>query len=109
MNGPSGSRKPTSASMTYTFIGDMPETNNNIELFDGDSAKESCRTQRRHIRPENIARKLFFPITEQGAALKEKTVSISAAILSCIDLPEEELMQPKGLLSKTLIRMEART
>ena len=61
------------------------------------------------IRPENNERKLFLSLTEQGEALKEKAVSVPAAMRGCIDLPDEELMQLKQLLDKALLRMEAHT
>ena len=61
------------------------------------------------IRPENNERKLFLSLTEQGEALKEKAVSVPAAMRGCIDLPDEELMQLKWLLDKALLRMEAHT
>ncbi len=39
--------------------------------------------------------------------MKEKAVSIPAAMRGCIDFPEEELMQLKYLLDKTRLRMES--
>ena len=57
------------------------------------------------VRPEENERKLFISLTEEGEALKEKALSVPQAMRSCIDLPEEELLELKRLLEKALGRM----
>ncbi len=57
------------------------------------------------IRPDNNERKLLVSLTGEGAALKEKALSVPGLIQGCIRLPEEELVQLKYLLKKMLAVM----
>ncbi len=53
-------------------------------------------------------RKLFLSLTDAGAALKEKALAVPCAMRECIALTEEEMIQLKHLLDKTLNGMEAK-
>ena len=57
------------------------------------------------IRPNHNERKLLLSLTEEGKALKDKAISVPAAMQGCIDLPEDELRQLKYLLDKAMARM----
>ena len=57
-------------------------------------------------RPENNERRLSIKLTDAGEALKEKAAKVPAQIATCIDLPDDEMMQMKLLLEKTLNKME---
>ena len=61
------------------------------------------------VRLAGNERKLFLSLTEEGEKLKDKAADVPEAMRGCIDLPEEELLQPKQLLDKALIRMETHT
>ncbi|MBR1918963.1 MAG: MarR family transcriptional regulator [Spirochaetales bacterium] len=60
------------------------------------------------VRPDSNERKLFISLTEAGEALKERAIDVPQAMMGCIDLPQEELLQLKRLLDKALLSMEAR-
>jgi DNA-binding MarR family transcriptional regulator len=57
------------------------------------------------VRPDNNERKLILSLTETGNALKDKAVEVPEAMRSCINLPDEELLQLKQLLDKALSQM----
>ncbi|MBQ6257512.1 MAG: MarR family transcriptional regulator [Clostridia bacterium] len=58
------------------------------------------------IRPENNERKLFLALTPEGDKLKEKALSVPAAMMGCIQMPKEELLLLRELLNKALRSME---
>ena len=60
----------------------------------------------RRARPESNERKLFLSLTPAGEALREKALSVPAAMKGCIRLATEELLQLRELLNKALRSME---
>jgi DNA-binding MarR family transcriptional regulator len=60
------------------------------------------------IRPENNERKLFLNLTPDGAALRQKALSVPSAMMGCIQMPKEELLLLRELLNKALRSMETR-
>ncbi len=60
------------------------------------------------IRPENNERKLLLRLTPDGEKLKQKALSVPAAMQACIQLPKEELLKLRELLNKALRSMETR-
>lgn len=56
-------------------------------------------------RLENNERRLLISLTEEGAALKEKALTVPTAMQGCIDLDKQELNQLKHLLDKALSNM----
>ena len=60
------------------------------------------------IRPENNERKLFLSLTPEGAALRQKALSVPSAMMGCIPMPKEELLLLRELLNKALRSMETR-
>ncbi|MBO5544350.1 MAG: MarR family transcriptional regulator [Oscillospiraceae bacterium] len=58
------------------------------------------------VRLESNERKLFLSLTEQGQALREKAMAVSAAMQGCLDLEAEEMLLLKKLLDKALTRMD---
>ena len=62
----------------------------------------------KRIRPENNERKLFLNLTPDGEALKQKALSVPAAMMGCIQMPKEELLLLRELLNKALRSMEMR-
>lgn len=57
------------------------------------------------IKPGNHERKLFVTLTQEGAALQEKALTVPCTMQDCLDLPPEEMDQLKGLLEKALASM----
>ena len=58
------------------------------------------------VRPESNERKLFLSLTEQGQALREKALTVPAAMQGCLNLEPEEMLLLKKLLDKALTRMD---
>ena len=58
------------------------------------------------VRPESNERKLFLSLTEQGQALREKALTVPAAMQGCLALEPEEMLLLKKLLDKALVRMD---
>ena len=54
------------------------------------------------LRKEENERKLYLVLTEEGAALREKALSVPDAMQGCLPLSAEELLQLKTLLDKAL-------
>ena len=58
------------------------------------------------IRPESNERKLFLKLTAGGEALKQKALSVPAAMRGCLQMQEEELLLLRELLNRALQSME---
>ena len=57
-------------------------------------------------RLDSNERKLYVSLTEAGQALREKALAVPEAMVNCIPLPTEELIQLQALLKKALARMD---
>ena len=60
------------------------------------------------LRPESNERKLLIRLTSEGEALKQKALTVPAAMQACIQMPKEELLLLRELLNKALRSMEMR-
>lgn len=60
------------------------------------------------LRPESNERKLLIRLTPEGEALKQKALTVPAAMQACIQMPKEELLLLRELLNKALQSMEMR-
>ena len=60
------------------------------------------------LRPESNERKLLIRLTSEGEALKQKALTVPAAMQACIQMPKEELLLLRELLNKALQSMEMR-
>ena len=58
------------------------------------------------VRLESNERKLFLSLTGKGLELREKALTVPAAMQGCLDLEPEEKLLLKKLLDKALIRMD---
>ena len=58
------------------------------------------------IRPETNERKLFIKLTAAGHGLRDQAIEVPCEMEGCLNLTQEELMQLKELLDKTIIKME---
>lgn len=54
------------------------------------------------VRPETNERKLFVRLTQDGESLKAEAANMPEMIRDCITLPDEELLELRKLLIKTL-------
>ncbi len=60
------------------------------------------------MRPAGNERRLLVQLTPKGEALRREALGIPEAVKECLQMPQEELEQLRGLLDRALRSMETR-
>ena len=60
------------------------------------------------MRPAGNERRLLVQLTPKGEALRQEALGIPEAVKECLQMPQEELEQLRGLLDRALCSMETR-